>query len=119
MSNPALKAVSRIQLQRVATPVPHTRSRAEALLITLADTDARIGCGYRLLLGDAMEPARLDRPAFVARGHALLFDLDLATQLVTALLPLKQNEDEWLHDRARSIGDQRQKIEALIEKAST
>jgi hypothetical protein len=117
VSNPALKAVSRIHLQRVATPVPHTRSRAEALLLTLADTDARIGCAYRLLLADAMEPARLDRPAFIARAHALLLDLDLATQLVTALMPLKQNEDEWLHDRAKSIGDQRQKIEALMNVA--
>jgi hypothetical protein len=117
VSNPALKAVTRIALHRVATPVPQTRSRAEALLITLADTDARIGCAYRLLIADAMEPARLDRPAFVARAHAILLDLELATQLVTALLPLKQNEDEWLHDRAKSIGEQRKKIEGLIEKA--
>jgi hypothetical protein len=119
MSNPALKAVTRIQLQRVATPVPQTRSRAEALLLTLADTDARVGCAYRLLIADAQEPARLDRPAFVARARALLLDLDLATQLVTALMPLKQNQDEWLHDRAKSIGEQRKKIEALIEIAST
>ena len=118
MSNPALKAVSRIQLHRVATPAPQTRSRADALLYTLADTDARIGCGYRLLLADANEPSRIDRPAFVARCHALLFDLDLATSLVTALMPLKQNQDEWLHDRARSIGDQRKKIEALIRVAT-
>ena len=118
MSNPALKAVSRIQLHRVATPAPQTRSRADAILYTLADTDARIGCAYRLLMADAAQPTRIDRPAFVARGHALLFDLDLATQLVTALMPLKQNADEWLHDRARSIGDQRKKIEALIRVAS-
>lgn len=116
MSNPALKAVSRITLQRVATPVPHTRSRADALLYTLGDTEARIGCGFRLLMQDAAAPSRIDRPAFVARAHALLFDLDLATQLVTALMPLKPDEP-WLRDRNKSIGEQRHKIHALIEKA--
>ena len=118
MSNPALKAVSRIQLQRVATPAPRTRTRAEALLYTLADTDARIGCAYRLLMHDANELVRLDRPAFAARCQALLLDLDLATQLVTALMPLQPTQD-WLHDRARSIVQQRRTIEALNEKAST
>lgn len=118
MSNPALKAVTRIQLQRVATPAPRTRSRADALLYTLADTDARIGCGYRLLMSDANALGRVDRPAFVARAQAIVFDLELAMQLVTALMPLKPSE-EWLRDRARSIVAQRQTIERLIEKAST
>lgn len=116
MSNPALKAVSRITLHRVATPVPHTRSRADALLYTLGDTEARIGCGFRLLMQDAAAPARIDRPAFVARAHALLFDLDLATQLVTALMPLNPDQP-WLRDRSQTIGEQRRKIHALIEKA--
>ena len=116
MSNPALKAVSRIQLQRVATPAPRTFGRADALLYALADTDARIGCAYRLLKNDADDMGRLDRPAFVARARAVLFDLELATQLVTALTPLKP-QDEWLRSRARSIVDQRRAIEALIHKA--
>jgi hypothetical protein len=116
VSNPALKAVSRIHLHRVATPAPRTLGRADALLYTLADTDARIGCAYRLLLADAEDMARIDRPAFVARANALLFDLELATQLVTALIPLKPLE-EWLRGRERSIADQRRAIESLIRKA--
>ena len=116
MSNPALKAVTRIQLQRVATPVPHTRSRAEALLLTLADTDARVGCAYRLLIADATSRRGSTAPRSWRARRRCCFDLDLATQLVTALLPLKQNQDEWLHDRAKSIGEQRKKIEALDRK---
>ena len=83
MSQPALKAVTRIALQRVATPVPRTMTRRDALVMTLADTDNRIALSYGLLAYDAANLAKLDWPAFRARVDALLFDLETSTELVT------------------------------------
>jgi hypothetical protein len=117
MSNPALK-VTRIALHRVATPVPKTRSRAETILLALADTDARIGCAMRLFVADAAMWGRIDLCAFHARGEALLHDLETATQLVTALLPLEAERERWLRDRARGIDEQRRQVERLLLQAS-
>jgi hypothetical protein len=117
MSNPALK-VTRIALQRVATPVPKTRSRAETILLALADTDARIGCNMRLFVADAAMIGRIDRCAFAARGQALLLDLETAMQLVSAMLPLDAAREKWLRERALGIAEQRRQVEQLLRQAS-
>lgn len=117
MSNPALK-VTRIALHRVATPVPKTRSRVETLWLALADTDARIGCALRMLTADAMIIDRLDRCAFLARGHALLQDLETAMTLVTALQPLDPSKAPWLVERGAALTDQRRRVEMLLRRAS-
>ena len=85
LSQPALKAITRISLHRVATPVPRTMSRRDALAAALADADARIEIAFALLARDATELARLDWPAFRARVDALLYDLDTSPEVITAL----------------------------------
>jgi hypothetical protein len=112
VSNPALKSVGRIALQRVATPVPRTMNRADGLMAALADTDARIGCAMRLLEADVGGPTA--QAAMRARCHAILQDLETATQLVTALIPLSPALRDFLEDRARSIGEQRRRVQALL-----
>lgn len=112
MSNPALKSVGRIALQRVATPAPRTVSRSDALMGALADTEARIGCGMRLLEADVGGPTA--QAALRARCHALLQDLDTAMQLVTALIPMMPSMREFLDGRARSIAEQRKRVQALV-----
>lgn len=116
MSQPALKAVTRIALHRVATPVPRTMTRRDALVQALADTDARIGLAYGLLSNDAEQMARLDWPAFRARVDALLMDLETSTELVTALIPLSPAEETRLHERARRLGDQRVQLHRWLKQ---
>jgi hypothetical protein len=116
VSQPALKAVTRIALNRVATPVPRTMTRRDALVQALGDTDARIALLYGLLADDAANLARLDWPAFRARVGALLFDLDTSTELVTALIPLSPAEETRLHERAQRIGDQRVQLHRWLKQ---
>jgi hypothetical protein len=130
MSNPAL--VTRIALRRVPTPAPKTRSRTETIWTVLADTDARIGCAMRMLVADAAifaisdregslvddSAAAVIRGAFLARGQALLLDLETAMQLVTALQPLDPAQARWLRDRALAIPEQRRRVEMLLRRAS-
>jgi hypothetical protein len=112
VSNPALKQVGRIALHRVATPVPRTMGRADALMTALADTEARIGCAMRLLEADIGGPTAL--AALRARCYAILQDLDTATQLITALIPLSPSRREFFDERGRSIGEQRRRMQALL-----
>jgi hypothetical protein len=116
VSQPALKAITRLSLHRVATPVPRTMTRRDALVQALADTDARITLSYGLLAGDATNIARLDWPAFRARVDALLFDLDTSTELVTALIPLSPAEETRLHERAMRLGDQRVQLHRWLKQ---
>lgn len=116
MSQPALKAITRISLHRVATPVPRTMSRREALLQALVDADARIALSYGLLARDAAELARLDWPAFRARVEALLYDLDTSTEVITALIPLSTGEETQLHDRAQRVGEQRLQLHRWLKQ---
>ena len=116
VSQPALKAITRISLHRVATPVPRTMSRREALAIGLADAEARIELAYALLAQDASQLARLDWPAFRARVEALLFDLDTVTELLSALVPLSPGEETKLHAQAQRIGDQRLQLHRWLKQ---
>jgi hypothetical protein len=116
VSQPALKAVSRIALHRVATPVPRTMSRRDALAMALVDTEARIELAYTLLAGDAADLARLDWPAFRARVDALLFDLDTSTELLTALIPLCAAEETTLHERAQRVGEKRLQLHRWLKQ---
>ncbi len=116
VSQPALKAISRLQLHRVATPVPRTMSRRDALVAALAEADARIKVAYELLSRDALSLSRLDWPAFRARVESLLLDLDTSTELVTALIPLSPAEETTLHERAQRIGEQRQQLHRWLKQ---
>ncbi|HEX8951044.1 MAG TPA: hypothetical protein VF945_04330 [Polyangia bacterium] len=116
MSQPALKAITRISLHRVATPVPRTMSRRDAFVAALADSDARIEFAYALLAGDAQQLALLDWPAFRARVAALLFDLDTATELVTALIALSPSDETTLHERAQRIGEKRVALQRWLKQ---
>ncbi|MGZ3439838.1 MAG: hypothetical protein ACXVDD_09985 [Polyangia bacterium] len=116
MSQPALKALTRIALHRVATPVPRTMTRRDALMQALRDTDSRITLAYALLADDAENLSRLDWPAFRARVGALLFDLETSTELVTALIPLSPAEETRLQERARRIGDQRVQLHRWLKQ---
>ena len=116
MSQPALKAITRISLHRVATPVPRTMSRRDALATALADADARIELSYALLARDAADLARLDWPAFRARVDALLYDLDTSTEVITALIPLSPAEETTLHERAQRIGDRRVQLHRWLKQ---
>ena len=116
MSQPALKAITKITLHRVATPVPRTMSRREALTTALAEADARIELAYSLLARDAADLARLDWPAFRARVDALLFDLDTSTEVTTALIPLDSGAETALHERARCIADKRVQLHRWLKQ---
>lgn len=116
VSQPALKAITRISLHRVATPVPRTMSRREALALGVADAEARIELAYALLAQDARQLARLDWPAFRARVEALLFDLDTVTELLSALVPLSPGEETKLHGQAQRIGDQRLQLHRWLKQ---
>lgn len=116
MSQPALKAISRLALHRVATPVPRTMSRRDALVAALGEADARIALAYDLLARDAEHIARLDWPAFRARVESLLLDLDTSTELVTALIPLHPGEETKLHERAQRIGDKRLQLHRWLKQ---
>ena len=116
MSQPALKAITRISLHRVATPVPRTMSRRDALAAALAEADARIELSYGLLARDAVALARLDWPAFRARVDALLYDLDTSTEVITALIPLSPAEETRLQERAQRIGQQRLQLHRWLKQ---
>jgi hypothetical protein len=116
VSQPALKAITRIALSRVATPVPRTMSRREALSMALGDTDARIELAYGLLSRDAAELGRLDWPAFRARVEALLHDLDTSNELLTALIPFSQSEETTLHERAQRVGEKRLQLHRWLKQ---
>jgi hypothetical protein len=116
VSQPALKAITRIALQRVATPVPRTMSRHDALALGLVEADARIELAYALLARDAADLARLDWPAFRARVEALLYDLDTSTELLTALIPLIPAEESRLHERAQRVGDKRVQLHRWLKQ---
>ena len=116
VSQPALKAITRISLHRVATPVPRTMSRREALATALGDADARIELAYSLLARDAADLARLDWPAFRARVEALLYDLDTSTEVITALIPLSVGEETTLQERAQRIADKRLQLHRWLKQ---
>jgi len=118
VSQPALKAVSKITLHRVATPVPRTMSRRDALAIGLADAEQRIALAYTLLAHDAADLALVDWPAFRARVEALLFDLDTAMELVTAMIAVSQGPGEGakLREQAQRLGDQRVQLHRWLKQ---
>ncbi|MDB4965489.1 MAG: hypothetical protein JWN44_1178, partial [Myxococcales bacterium] len=88
MSQPALKAITRLPLKRVATPAPRTISRLDALTAALAEADLRVEYAWTLLWRDARKLELLDWPAFASRVHALLHDLETSTELLTAMIPI-------------------------------
>jgi hypothetical protein len=116
MSQPALRVVSRIALQRVATPVPRTISRLDALKSALVETDARIEAAWTLLWRDATEVGRLDWPAFAARVQALLMDLDGASELLTAMISLSPARECELSDRARLVEERRHHVNRWLKQ---
>jgi len=116
VSQPALKAITRISLHRVATPVPRTMSRRDALAVGLADAEARVDLAYGLLANDATELPRLDWPAFRSRVEALLLDLDTATEMMTALIPLSPGEETKLQERAQRIGEKRLQLHRWLKQ---
>ncbi len=116
MTQTALKAVTRIALQRVATPVPRTISRLEQLQAALFEADARIEICWGLLSRDAKQLSRLDWPAFAARVQALLLDLDTATELLTAMIPLSPAQECALQDRARVVGERRLQVQRWLRQ---
>jgi hypothetical protein len=91
-------------------------SRREALAIGLADAEQRIALAYTLLAHDAADLASVDWPAFRARVEALLFDLDTATELVTAMIVVSQGEDGKLREQARRLGDQRVQLHRWLKQ---
>ena len=116
VSQPALKAITRISLHRVATPVPRTMSRRDALGIGITEAEARIELAYSLLATDAANVARLDWPAFRARVEALLLDLETATELMTALIPLSPGEEPKLHERSQRMAEQRVQLHRWLKQ---
>ena len=117
MSQPALKAVGRVTLQRVPTPVPRTLSRLEVLLAHLDDAEARIALGYDLLRRDAAEIERLDRPAFAARVTAFVQDLDVAAELVKQIAQASAPHEAQMRTRAKILGEQRQRVADWLRRA--
>jgi hypothetical protein len=92
-------------------------SRREALAIGLADAEQRIALAYTLLAHDAGDLAQLDWPAFRARVEALLFDLDTAMELVTAMIAASPaGEDGKLREHARRLGDQRVQLQRWLKQ---
>lgn len=119
MSQPALKPVGRVVLNRVLTPVPRTRSRAEIARELLADTDARINFGFELLELDAEFLARQDRPAFGARVNAFLQDLAYAFELLQAIEHFAPDGARDLYPRHQELADKRAQAQhwlALVEE---
>jgi hypothetical protein len=116
VSQTALKPLSRIALQRVATPAPRTVSRLEQMQRALAETDARINVAWTLLWRDATHLGRLDWPAFAARVHALLQDLDTAMELLTAMISLSPAQECALQERARVVGQRRQQVQRWLKQ---
>ena len=91
-------------------------SRRDALAMGLADAEARVELAYALLASDAKELPRLDWPAFRSRVEALLLDLDTATEMMTALIPLSGGEETKLHERAQRIGEKRVQLHRWLKQ---
>src|SRR4051794_2088240 len=107
MSQPALKAITRLPLKRIATPAPRTISRLDALAAAVAEADLRVDYAWSLLWRDAHKLETLDWPAFASRVQALLHDLETTTELITAMIPLSGAAECTLKDRARVVADRR------------
>ncbi|HEX6839112.1 MAG TPA: hypothetical protein VF334_21180 [Polyangia bacterium] len=91
-------------------------SRRDALAIGLAEAEARIELAYSLLAADAANVARLDWPAFRSRVEALLLDLETATELMTALIPLSPGEEPKLQERSQRMGEQRVQLHRWLKQ---
>jgi hypothetical protein len=94
-------------------------SRREALAIGLADAEQRIALAYTLLAHDAADLALVEWTAFRARVEALLFDLDTATELVTAMIAVSQGpggEAAKLREQAQRLGDQRVQLHRWLKQ---
>jgi hypothetical protein len=117
MSQPALKSVGRITLNRVPTPVPRTLSRLQVLLMHLADADARLELGYELLRRDAEAIERLDRPAFLARVRAFVQDLDVAGELVSQIALASEAHEAQMRTRGKILGEYRQRVGGWLRQA--
>jgi hypothetical protein len=96
--------------------VPRTISRLDQLQLALIETDARIDMSWSLLWRDAQQLPRLDWPAFAARVHALLHDLDTTTELITAMIPLSPARECELQDRAKVVGDRRLQLQRWLKQ---
>jgi hypothetical protein len=117
MSQPALKPVGRIQILRIPTPVPRTRSRVEVARELLTEADARLRLSFELLEVDAEFLASRDRPAFTARVVAFLHDLDTAFELVQAIEHFAPDGARDLYPRHQEIADQRAQAERWLALA--
>ena len=91
-------------------------SRRDALAVGLGEAEARIELAYSLLATDAAQVARLDWPAFRSRVEALLLDLETATELMTALIPLSPGEEPKLQQRSQRIADQRAQLHRWLKQ---
>jgi hypothetical protein len=116
MSQPALKAITRLPLKRVATPAPRTISRLDALAAALAEADVRVEYAWTLLWRDAQKVEQLDWPAFASRVQALLHDLETTTELITAMIPLSGAAECTLRDRARMVGERRVQLQRWLKQ---
>ena len=94
-------------------------SRREALAIGLADAEQRIALAYSLLAHDAADLAQLDWASFRPRVEALLFDLETATELVTAMIAVSPGEEGKLREHAHRLGDQRVQLHRWLKQIGT
>ena len=117
MSQPALKPVGRVILNRIPTPVPRTRSRAEIARELLADADARIGLACELLELDAEFLGGRDRPAFAARVVAFMHDVAHAVELVQAIEHFAPDGGRDLYARHQELADLRARAEGWLALA--
>ena len=118
MSQPALKPVGRVNIVRIPTPVPKTRSRVDVARELLREADARIQWSWELLEIDAEFLGRQDWPAFTARVQAFLNDLDTAVELVQAIEHFAADGARDLYPRHQELADMRAQAQrwlALIE----
>jgi len=93
-------------------------SRRDALAIGLADAEQRIALAYTLLAHDAADLSLVDWQAFRARVEALLFDLETATELVTAMIAVSPDEAGKLRDQSRRLGEQRVQLQRWLKQVS-
>jgi hypothetical protein len=114
MSQPALKPVGRVLVQRIATPIPRTRSRAEVISQMLADTEARIDLAWTLAQRDLR--ATVEWPAFGARLNALLFDLETAMELMAAMEHVARERAPELRARREIVLERRSQARKWIAR---
>lgn len=117
MSQPALKPVGRVTLNRVPTPVPRTRSRSEIARELLADSDARVKLGFDLLEVDAEFLGHDERPAFAARVAAFMLDLDHALELLQAIEHFSPDGARDLYPRHQELADKRAQAQRWLALA--